>query len=150
VTRPDWLIKDFHVLYRASQEVHEAFVAALEGVAEPGRIERAHQALATELDRLAPAFEVCEENREWSGERLANAERKALNALHRWLHSPAGDDALVEDAQDYHDRLAVGAPEECARLDVEEREAWARLARYGAEQASEEETVEVPPEGAQP
>lgn len=77
---------------------------------------------------------------------MTDAERKALNALHRWLHSPCGDDALVEAAQDYHEQLERECREDCARLDSEERIAWANLQRYGAEVASDQETVEVDPQ----
>jgi hypothetical protein len=59
--------------------------------------------------------------------RLTRAERKALNALHRWLHSPVGDDELIEEAQDYHAQMEAepGSAAECDRLQVEERIAWA-------------------------
>lgn len=62
-------------------------------------------------------------------QRLTEAERKALNALHRWLHSPAGDDALIEDAQDYHEQVEAEDAHDCERLQDEERIAWANLVR---------------------
>jgi hypothetical protein len=55
----------------------------------------------------------------------------ALNALHRWLHSPLGDDALVEDAQDFHVQLETECPEECVRIETEERLAWGNAQREG-------------------
>jgi hypothetical protein len=55
-------------------------------------------------------------------DRLTAAERAALAGLHRWLHSPSGDCALIEDAQDYHEQVETESPSECERLDVEERD----------------------------
>lgn len=52
-------------------------------------------------------------------------QRRALAALHRWLHSPAGDCALIEDAQDFHTEVAGddrGECPTCLALDAQERE----------------------------
>lgn len=69
------------------------------------------------------------------------AERKALNALHRWLHSPSGDCALTDEAQDFHTQVEAECAAECARLEEEERLAHGRLLRYGTEVADVEETT---------
>jgi hypothetical protein len=54
---PTWLVKDFHVLYRAAEN-------AL-GQATCDGYTTAHlRDLAAQLDRLAPAFEACERIRE--------------------------------------------------------------------------------------
>lgn len=51
---------------------------------------------------------------------MTPAEQKALDALHAWLHDPAGDCDLIAAAQDYHEALDG---EGCDRL---EREAAAQ------------------------
>jgi hypothetical protein len=53
------------------------------------------------------------------------AEQKALEALHRWLHSPAGDCVLIEGAEDYHTQVGgeAGDAPACQQLELEEREA---------------------------
>jgi hypothetical protein len=64
------------------------------------------------------------------GDPKTPAEQKALNALHRWLHSPVGDDMLTEDAQDYHEQVeAEGGTADCERLTDEERIAWGNARR---------------------
>ena len=65
-------------------------------------------------------------------QRLTEAERKALNALHRWLHSPFGDDLLIEEAQDFHEQVEKECAEDCPRLEEEERLAYGRL-QHGSE-----------------
>ena len=60
---------------------------------------------------------------------LTPAERKALAALHRWLHSPIGDDMLIDESQDYHEQVEAESAAECARLQAEEREAYSGLQR---------------------
>lgn len=129
----DWLVKDFHALYLAADT---AAVALL----KVPRAAEARAALMMQLTRLRAAFDMCESERQ-SGvlRRLTEAERKALNALHRWLHSPVGDDALIEEAQDYHEQVETeeGGAEECERLQVEERIAWATLQRAVDEEPTE-------------
>lgn len=137
MTDPHWLVKDFHVLYRAANQ----FVQRMHGVPDEAA-QNALDALTAQLSRLRPAFEVCEAERKGAAPdaRLTTeAERKALNALHRWLHSPVGEDALIEDAQDYHEQVEAECPEDCDRLTIEEREAWARLRRYGPDAIDTEE-----------
>jgi hypothetical protein len=73
--------------------------------------------------------------------RLTEAERKALNALHRWLHSPTGDGMLTDEAQDFHTQVEAECASECDRLEEEERLAHGRLVRYGSEASGTEETT---------
>lgn len=72
--------------------------------------------LGVQLERDEPANQVARP--------ITDAERQALNALHRWLHSTAGDDMLVEAAQAFHEQAEMEAPEECVRLQEEELRAW--------------------------
>lgn len=63
-------------------------------------------------------------------DRLTPAERKALAALHRWLHSPIGDDVLIDEAADYHEQVeAEQGTAECERLQAEEDGAYATFMR---------------------
>lgn len=79
--------------------------------------------LGVQLERDEPANQVARP--------ITDAERQALNALHRWLHSPFGDDMLIEAAQDFHEQAEMEAPEECPRLDEEERLAYGLAMRGG-------------------
>jgi hypothetical protein len=126
VTDPHWLVKDFHVLYRAAED-------AL-GQALCDRYKTAHlNELARQLGRLKFAFQACESERHGGSARLTEPERKALAALHRWLHSPVGDDMLIEEAQDYHGQVETEqGTAECERLQTEEREAYDALMREDA------------------
>ena len=66
-------------------------------------------------------------------DRLTPAERKALAALHRWLHSPVGDCALTDEAADYHEQVeAEQGTAECERLEAEEGAAYAAFIREQA------------------
>lgn len=122
MTEPHWLVKDFHALYRVA--------AATLRIETLGDARATRDALRAQIERLKPAFEACEvERRGGNAERLTPAERKALNALHRWLHSLVGDDALTEDAQDFHEHVHAECPSECDRLEEEERLAYGRLVR---------------------
>lgn len=70
---------------------------------------------------------------------VTDAERAALTALHRWLHSGRGDCELIEAAQEFHDQVESESPAECQRLEAEEqaeREADA-AARAAADRANE-------------
>ena len=122
-----WLVKDFHVLYRAAKAATES---AQRGVFITNEL----VALHVHLDRLRPAFNVCEYEHKHHGipQRLTPAERKALAALHRWLHSPIGDDVLTEEAADYHEQVEAESAAECARLQAEEDEAYAAFMRDDA------------------
>jgi hypothetical protein len=122
-TDPHWLVKDFHVLYRVAAEAEVALLKV-------PRAADTRAALQMQVARLRSAFEICEAERRGAPSRLTEAERKALNALHRWLHSPLGDDALIEEAQDYHEQVeAEGGAEDCERIQNEERAAWANAQR---------------------
>lgn len=130
MTEPSWLVKDFHALYRAAKALVDP------AVPDAGTASRDFQDLQFQLRRLRTAFEVCEFERKGQGIpqrlRMTPAESKALDALHRWLHSPLGEDALIEEAQDYHDQVeAEGGAADCERLTEEERLAWAQLRREG-------------------
>jgi hypothetical protein len=131
VSDPHWLVKDFHVLYRAAKRAHDLQLESFDrGV--PDLLE-AFEALRIQLARLRPAFETCEAERlSRLPQRLTPAERQALAALHRWLHSPVGDDMLIEEAQDYHDQVEAESAAECERLQTEEREAYDALMREDA------------------
>lgn len=115
VTPPAWLVKDFAALYAAAaatleNETLEQTMTVREG-------------LRAQVSRLVPAFDICR----WESglvagdqvERLTPAERLALDALHRWLHSPGGDGFLIEAAAGYHDQDELAAPGSCERLDRE-------------------------------
>jgi hypothetical protein len=117
VTDTYWLVKDFHVLYQAAK-------AAVESAQRGVFITNELIALQVHLTRLSPAFDVCDHERQAPGlpPRLTPAERTALAALHRWLHSPWGDYELTEAAQDYHDQVEAESPSLCKQLDVEERD----------------------------
>ena len=39
---------------------------------------------------------------------MTPAERKALDALHVWLHHPHGDCTLIEDCADFHEECSAG------------------------------------------
>jgi hypothetical protein len=149
VSDPHWLVKDFHVLYRTAlvdPAIPDSGTAVHDFEAlqvQLARLKPAFDVCEAERRASAPvpfvlrgAVPVTAEQaarfRDVSGlsdvsaERLTPAERKALNALHRWLHSPVGDDALIEEAQDYHEQVeAEGGTEDCNRLEQEERIAWA-------------------------
>lgn len=122
-THAAWLVKDFHVLYLAAEA--GLAQAVLDGY------KSAHlNDLARQLCRLRPAFEACEsERKSGTPERLNEAERRALNALHRWLHSPVGEDLLIEEAQDFHELVHTEDAHDCERLEEEERIAWANASR---------------------
>jgi hypothetical protein len=113
-----WLVKDFHALYLAADH---ASVALL----EVPRAAEVRTTLMMDLARLRPAFDVCEGERHGAPDRLTVAEREALTALHRWLHSPGGDWELIEAAQPYHDQVEGESPSDCERLDAEETRAYA-------------------------
>ena len=120
----DWLVKDFHALYLAADTAAAALLKV-------PRAAEARAALMVQLTRLRTAFEVCEfERQAGTPQRLTEPERKALNALHRWLHSPAGDDGLIEGAQDYHEQVELECGvAECDRIQEEELIAWGTLKR---------------------
>jgi hypothetical protein len=108
-----WLVKDFRVLYQVAK-------AAVESAQRGAFITNELVALQVHLTRLSPAFDI--------PQRLTPAERKALAALHRWLHSPIGDDMLTEEAADYHDQVeAENGAEACGQLEKEERSAFEQL-----------------------
>jgi hypothetical protein len=121
-----WLFKDFYALYQAALDVSESIV-------EPDRATPPQRLLRLQLDRLRPAFEVCASERLGAPERLTAAEREALAALHRWLHSPCGDCALIEDTSTYHVQVEAENPGSCEQLDAEERDCpdVAELASHG-------------------
>jgi len=120
---PHWLVKDFHALYLAADTAAVALLKA-------PRAAEARATLMMQLSRLRPAFEICEAERQGGeAERLTPGERFALNALHRWLHSPGGDGELTEAAQPFHDQVELECPGDCERLEAEERLAWAQLRR---------------------
>jgi hypothetical protein len=120
---PHWLVKDFHVLYRSARALAEACNGRGDGRPYPPL-----RALEAQLTRLRPAFDVCESERAGTPDRLTPAERKALAALHRWLHSPIGDDALTEEAADYHEQVeAESGAGACEQIEKEERSAYEHL-----------------------
>lgn len=126
-----WLVKDFHALYQSAQALHEAIVRAL-AVDDDDDVRalaatQAHQAIALQLARLSPAYEACEAERRGAPDRLTAAEREALAALHRWLHSPGGDGELVEGAEQYHVQVEREGPDDCERLEEEEALAYAEV-----------------------
>ena len=49
---------------------------------------------------------------------MTPAERKALDALHVWLHHPCGDDVLIEASADFHNERSAGDCE-VAEFEVE-------------------------------
>lgn len=108
-----WLVKDFWVLYQAA-----AATLQLESTAEA---KDTREALRVQMDRLRPAFEVCEGERLGAPDRLTPAEHFALAALHRWLHSPNGDCDLIESAQLYHEQVEAESPAECERIEADEK-----------------------------
>jgi hypothetical protein len=75
-----------------------------------------------------------------------SGEEKALDALHRWLHSPGGDGALIDDAETFHvERESL----ECHRLANEEQAEYASLAperaRLATAQAEHGVRIELGP-----
>lgn len=52
-----------------------------------------------------------------------DAERQALTALHRWLHSSAGDCELIESAQAFHEQCEQQDAEGCRQIELDERRA---------------------------
>lgn len=53
---PSWLVKDFHILYRAALDVSES-------IADPSSETPPQRFLRAQLERLRPAFEQCEAER---------------------------------------------------------------------------------------
>lgn len=125
---PSWLIKDFWSLYSAAQAVT---VERLEGHAGD-----AFGFLVAQLNRLRPAFEVCDSERRGTPDRRTRAEGLALDGLHRWLHSPGGDGDLIEAASAYHDQAEAAELGACERLDCEaaadDSEHRSKLSVHGA------------------
>lgn len=116
---PSWLVKDFWILYQSAKALADACNGRGDGRPHPPLV-----ALEGQLERLATAFETCDvERRMGVPDRLTPAERYALAALHRWLHSPSGDCDLIEAAQAFHEQAARESPARCDELDAEEREA---------------------------
>jgi hypothetical protein len=133
-----WLVKDFHALYLAA--------AAAWRDSAPGAPNRgAREALRIQVDRLRPAFDICESERTGAPERLTAAEREALAALHRWCHSPCGDCALIEETSAYHVQVEAESPGLCERLDVEERDCpdVAELASHGPREPGPARVTEI-------
>lgn len=71
---PGWLVKDFHVLYRAALDVSESVV-------DPERVSPPYRQLRAQLERLRPAFGVCEAVRRGA----AAAEADALGVRRAWV-----------------------------------------------------------------
>jgi hypothetical protein len=114
---PSWLVKDFWTLYQSAKALADACNGRGDGRPHPPLV-----ALEGQLARLRPAFDVCEaERRGEPPERLTDAERSGLTALHRWLHSPSGDCDLIAAAQPYHDQVEREEPGSCAQLEAEEK-----------------------------
>lgn len=113
---PSWLVKDFWTLYMAAKAtLHLDCVD--DSIAT-------RETLRQQIARLAPAFDVCEaERRHAEPSRLTEAEREALAGLHRWLHSPSGDCALIDAAQAFHEQVEAEDRAVCARLEAEENAA---------------------------
>jgi hypothetical protein len=108
-----WLVKDFLALYSAAVQTL--------GIETLAQAKHSRGWLVLQLARLRPAFEVCDSERRGAPDRLTAAEREALVALHRWLHSPGGDCDLIESAQAYHQQIAESdGPSECKRLEADE------------------------------
>lgn len=62
---PGWLVKDFHVLYRAALDVSESVI-------DPDRVSPPLRQLRAQLERLRPAFGVCESARRGAAEAEAD------------------------------------------------------------------------------
>src|SRR5688572_10127868 len=111
-----WLVRDFWALYQTAKATLD-----IENVDDAVGT---RGALREQIRRLAPAFEVCEQERRGAApSRLTVAEREALAAVHRWRHSPSGDGALMEGTEAFHIQCEAEAPDVCEALEAEEKAA---------------------------
>lgn len=111
-----WLVRDFWALYQTAKATLE-----IENVDDAVGT---RGALREQIRRLAPAFDVCEQERRGAApSRLTVAEREALAGVHRWRHSPSGDGALMEATEAFHIQCEAEAPHVCEALEAEEKAA---------------------------